>query len=98
MLVYIPLSRIQACNKSHTCSPFRYCMTFITRLVRGRRDIKHMHLMLYTINIWLRPRACACIFHKTLSLMLYLLHVPTVQIANNLIILYRHSFRLSQPK
>ncbi len=35
-----PFSRLQACNKSHTVS--FGCITFITRLVRGRRDIKHI--------------------------------------------------------
>ncbi len=30
--------------------------------------------MFYAIYMATRPRACACIFHKTLGLMLYLLH------------------------
>ncbi len=31
--------------------------------------------MFYAIYMATRPRACACIFHKTLGLMLYLLHI-----------------------
>ncbi len=34
------LSRLYACNKSHIQS--LPCMTYITRSVRGRRDIKHI--------------------------------------------------------
>ncbi len=30
--------------------------------------------MFYAIYMATRPRACACIFHKTLGLILYLLH------------------------
>ncbi len=31
--------------------------------------------MFYAIYMATRPRACACILHKTLGLMLYLLHI-----------------------
>ncbi len=59
--IYIALSRLQACNKSHT-------VPLHGRSLRGRRDIKHIEKSMAT-----PPRACACIFHKTLGLMLYLL-------------------------
>ncbi len=41
-------------------------------IVRGRRDIKYGNSRVFMQAT--RPRARACIFHKTLSLMLYLLH------------------------
>ncbi len=34
--------------------------------------------MFYAIYMATRPRARACIFHKTLGLMLYLLHTPII--------------------
>ncbi len=81
------------CNKSHIQSlPVLYDF-FITRSVRVRRDIKHIIiareiLVFYNIQAT-RPRACACIFHKTPSLMLYLIY--TVRYRNS-----HRSFSLSE--
>ncbi len=76
---YILISRCQGYsrgNKSHTV-PSGLCYYYYT-VGKGsswyKTHIAWEILAFYAIYMATRPRARACIFHKTLGLMLYLLH------------------------
>ncbi len=71
---YIPLSR--PCNKNHTVPSglYYYYYTVGKGSSWYKNHIAWEILVFYAIYMATRPRARACIFHKTLGLMLYLLH------------------------
>ncbi len=80
MYMYNSKVNVVQYNKSHTVPSDFYYTVDKTHNYTCTCTCSMRNPCVYAIYMATRPRACACIFHKTLGLMLYLLLISRCQV------------------